>query len=94
MPKEPRRVPTVLGRVQNGPVTRPRGSVFLEAFSNQPSALSIQFPSEVLPHDTLSQSRTMDLNLLGRNSAASEGGFTSRSRLRGLDDVKGLKADC
>jgi len=28
MPKEPRRVPTVLGRVQNGPVARPRGSVF------------------------------------------------------------------
>src|SRR5215467_5963667 len=27
MPKEPRRVPTVLGRVQNGPVTRPSGSV-------------------------------------------------------------------
>src|SRR5215467_1990912 len=28
MPKKPRRVPTVLGRVQNGPVTRPSGSVF------------------------------------------------------------------
>jgi len=27
MPKEPRRVPTVLGRVQNGPVARPSGSV-------------------------------------------------------------------
>ena len=26
MPKEPRRVPTVLGRVQNGLVSRPRGS--------------------------------------------------------------------
>jgi len=31
MPKEPRRVPTVLGRVQNGLVLRPRGSVIFVA---------------------------------------------------------------
>src|SRR6476661_1166963 len=31
MPKEPRRVPTVLGRVQNGPVARPSGSVVFVA---------------------------------------------------------------
>ena len=35
MPKEPRRVPTVLGRVQNGPVTRPRGSVVIFVASLQ-----------------------------------------------------------
>ena len=40
MPKEPRRVPTVLGRVQNGPVARPSGSVvFVAALQNRYRAL-------------------------------------------------------
>src|SRR5579859_4172680 len=62
MPKEPRRVPTVLGRVQNGPVARPSGSVCFsksepELLYQRRALIEVAVPHPLWPHHKVNDPR-------------------------------------